>query len=738
MKCTRHPLVVLALWLVSAYGIFQAPPVAALCGGAHGPPQYPRVQPECWEDYNQLIEELTRPTRRSHTMRIVQSRNGLPAPMAVHTQYGAACFFFAVAPILEYLGYSRFEHGSHYVQRLWYKVRDHEYLEFHDLDVGYHGSPEDLIVRHYIAEVVDRTLFGSEGAEIYPCGFFAGDTCNLAVDPRLTINTTGVLCHDPVNIINYHIFEPGQEYGMCQTLLPTAGASADSYPAFLNAAVAGCDNATCACAGNATCGAYYFLNKRSNGAGGCRDALNFDARVATSAEKNALRRIIKGFIDNNTPLLAGVNSGDHWIPIVGYADMDRQGLPETAITADSVQRVYWLVDLRVGMRPDVWNRPERYSIRGISPWNHNLDRACEERGWARRLDRVIRSTYSQAIANKYQLCGTAQTRLACEDDRYYGAELLCERDSDGNRAIDQRTRYFVNEDDLFVSDHRTISCDKLRLRWRDGSRRVTHARAYRFSLDAASGRWTQLSSYAPDTAPVVESTPPPGRTGPETQVVWDRQWTDGRTLVGDGISASSPKRRTTLYLRFDNGDVRTIEISPPGTYGVDISCFRETPGTSAGAGSARYSVHRFFHKEPVRDLFLADQPDYKYMTTIPVPSNTTCDALAVQVKLGTNHQIASAEVERFYYGAAGVWRSARGVWHPNLSQDRDEGLSGGTKYFFWGRSWENQHWLAAHNVGEGAGYGDRKTVIRLKNRAGATVRVIEPVPQVGQQPPSVH
>ena len=709
----------LAPLVVAAFGVLLASPAMAICGGAHGPPSYLRCQTECFENYEQLMDELTRPTRRSQTFRIVQGRNGQPAPIAVHNQYPSACFFFAVAPILDYLGYSRFQHQGHYPRPFLYRANDG--LRWYDLDVGYRGSPEDLMQRHLTVEAVDRTVLGSEGSEIYPCDFFAADSasCDQHSPLRLAINETGIPCAAR--------FNSGQEYGTCQTLAPPA--SADTYPKFLDPLGAGCDG-QCPCSADATCGALYFLNRSSHGAGGCRDALNFNLAASTSAERNAVRRIIRGFIDNNVPLLAGVNSGGHWIPIIGYADLDARGLPETAIAADSVEQVYWLVDLKV------WNFPERYSLIGISPWNQHLDRGCEAGGWGRKLEDTIRVAYGAAIANKYRLCGAPS---ACGNDRYYGGELLCERDTDRDGKLDQRERYFVYEDDLFISEKRSIRCDRLSLRWRDGRRSVAHSRVYRFNFNADLGRWVQRSTSPPDEAPVIQDVPPVGRMGPASQVVWDREWSDGDTLVQPAGSSGDVAKRTTVYLKFDDDEVRTIEIAPPRTYGVEVTCLQEQ-GMSAAAepGGLRYSVRHVFREPPARSLFRVDRSDHDQMNNVPLATNVGCDALSVTVRLGTGASVASAEAQLFYYGAAGRWQPEHDPWLPDDNFSPDERLSGGTKTFFWSRKWDNGSWLAAHNVGSGANYGDRKTVIRLRDTAGRVTRVIEFVPQVGQWPPAAH
>ncbi len=731
MKASPRRASSLLAGVLGTLTLLQAPPAAAICGGAHGPPSYDRCQVECFEDYGQLMDELTGPTRRSRTLRMVQNRHGRAAPMARHNQYGGACFFFSVAPILEYLGYSKFKHAGSLPLPFSYRSRDD--LESVDFDVGYRGSPEELILHYYEGERVERTVFGEEGAEIYPCGFFAnerlnddprwGPICDKYTDPRLTINDAPRRCDRDDR------FLPGQEYGMCQNVGPAG--TVDSYPAFLDEVWGACGDG-CPCTRDAHCGALHFLNRRCQRLGGCSDARSFDSFDTTPAEKDALRRIIRAFIDNNVPLLATVNSNGHWLPIVGYADLDTEGLPETAITVDSVDRVYWLVDLKV------WNVLERYSLRSIFPWNQDLDRGCEPGGWARKTDAHIRATYGAAVGARYRLCGTASMLEMCGHDQYYGAELVCERDTDGNGSRDLRERYVLFEPDLFVAERRSVACDRLTLRWRDGARHVTRAQVERFEFDPGRGRWLLRSTRASDEPPLVETRPPPGRVGPTSTVVWDRQWTDAADLVAGVVHGDRPLSRTTIGLQLDTGDELTVEVAPPGTYGIEVSCMGESARASAAPGAVAYTTRHSFKLQPYRSLFRVDRLDHKVKGGVPLADNVACDALLVRTSLGAGDRTTRAQVESLQYSSAAGWRPNGGVVAADSTVSLNDGLSGDSMTFLWGTSWSNGRWLAAHDVIVGGSRRDYRTVIRLLDAAGHTTRIVEFAPQVGQQPPATH
>ncbi len=74
----------------------------------------------CFDDYTHLMDHMMRPGRRNQTMRIVQARNNMETPMSRHNQYYNACFFFATASIIEYMGYSRFVHHGNFNVDMWY------------------------------------------------------------------------------------------------------------------------------------------------------------------------------------------------------------------------------------------------------------------------------------------------------------------------------------------------------------------------------------------------------------------------------------------------------------------------------------------------------------------------------------------------------------------------------------------------------------------------------------------
>lgn len=127
---------------------------------------------------------------------------------------------------------------------------------------------------------------------------------------------------------------------------------------------------------------------------GWRDARPLTAYSRTADEVRGFRRIVKGFIDHNLPLLLGVESGGHFNVIIGYRgraeDVTKPFLLLTAEPLDGWGRPKERL-------PGRWRRMEasrerlfngRQLIYQYVCWNQHLNGGCEEGGWARRIDEL--------------------------------------------------------------------------------------------------------------------------------------------------------------------------------------------------------------------------------------------------------------------------------------------------------------------------------------------------------------
>jgi hypothetical protein len=127
---------------------------------------------------------------------------------------------------------------------------------------------------------------------------------------------------------------------------------------------------------------------------GCQDARPLTAFSRTDDEVRAFRRIVKGFIDHDIPVLLGIESGGHFNVIIGYrGDVEAVSQAFLIHTADPL---------------DGWGRPEdrlpgrwrrmnavaenlfngRKLIYQYVCWNQHRDGGCEQGGWARQVDQL--------------------------------------------------------------------------------------------------------------------------------------------------------------------------------------------------------------------------------------------------------------------------------------------------------------------------------------------------------------
>ena len=647
----------------------------------------PRFAPyegtQCFNDFDHLLTQLR--GSKNQTLRLVQTRNARPAPMPVHNQYGRACFYFSTATILEYLGYSSFQPLGDFNYDMAYVTRDGALHQF-ELNTGYRNSPEDMAALYTTFDSYANGLpAGTAGADIYGCGFFLSEPdaqdCPRPSQPRTALNTDTVGCNGR--------FQAAQAYGPCRTM--------GTFPEFLDRLGNGCDKDTaCTCDPTAPCGMYYMMNKvlpELTKLAAANDARGFGA--STAQDKKDIRRIVRAFVDANLPLLSTVNNGGHFMALVGYAELNADGLPRYAIAVDSVQLVLWKVDL------DFWNQDLRFSPSSIIPWSQHTNGGCQAGGFALALD--------SAVQAKHRLCTMPSGVSPATVDPYYGIHLTCVRDR-VNRA-----EYDLALDDPFAFEARNIDCDQVIVRYDDGANEVSYARARRYQKNEGTGRWTVLSDLAADD---IRANPPQaGRRGPQNIVRFDAAWGEHHWLVAQSLTAPNTERRTTIELRLRNNATRFIEISPPHTYGIDLTCFDN---------DAAVAVYR---TQGNRDRFRTASASPETVIWSEA-ANRSCDKLVVHARPGNGVSIARAEVERQFYGPARRWQKANATapWAQDHRTVQGLGLTGEAYQLTWDDAWEDNLWLAAQGVGSGQDLGDRKTILRLFDAAGRVIRQLEIVP----------
>lgn len=127
---------------------------------------------------------------------------------------------------------------------------------------------------------------------------------------------------------------------------------------------------------------------------GCPDARPLTAFSRNGDEVRAFRRIIKGFIDHEIPVLLGIESGGHFNVTIGYrGDVENPNEPFLIYTADPLDG--W--GRPEGRLPGRWRRMNavaenmfngRKLLYQYVCWNQHLNGGCEDRGWAREVDEL--------------------------------------------------------------------------------------------------------------------------------------------------------------------------------------------------------------------------------------------------------------------------------------------------------------------------------------------------------------
>ncbi|PXF60271.1 MAG: hypothetical protein C4B58_00045 [Deltaproteobacteria bacterium] len=629
-------------------------------------------------DFEELMEYLQKEgTRRNSEYRIVQLHYDQPTVAPRHGQYDAACYFFAIAPIIEYLGYSRFTQGNHLTYLFNYPTIIG--LGYHRCDAGYYLSAEDLMAKsvHWETLLNQCEYDFTHGWECEPFsrdGFYS-DAAKTDINATDTRSCSGR-------------FDVGEEYGWCSN-------RADTYEAWLNYVDNGCGR-RCHCRQNASCGMYWFANYVLNiRDAGCNDMKRFRPDSTSYSDRLHMRKVVKGFIDHNLPLLIAVRQGGHFMILIGYTDLDSTGYPRKAIIVDSGE------GYKFASLVDNWDEHEDSSISELIPWNQHLDNGCESGGWADQID---------GHSSDFKLCTMPDGWTSnCVENRIYGAQITCE----DNGSI--RSRYFTHDNDLFVSDSNQISCDKVKLRYSDGEHAIESVKIQRYRYSPTTDEWYRIGTYYPDV--LSTQIPHNGRPGPLNVVEWDAVWPDNYWMIAHGLGGTYTKRRSTIEMTFDDGAVKKIELSPPDTYGVTVDCIDNGRIRSSYSYEADHGVFRVAGEDFTDKQFL-----YEYY-------DKSCDEVVVRVNLGEEAgDVVDATIQRMYYTTSNSeWLPLQSAWYPDNNQSVPDGLTGCTRIFTWDDVWPENYWLVGENVGSDHDE-DRKTIIRLLDGSLNLLREIEIVP----------
>ena len=170
-------------------------------------------------------------------------------------------------------------------------------------------------------------------------------------------------------------------------------------------------------------------------------------------------------------------------------------------------------------------------------------------------------------------------------------------------------------------------------------------------------------------------------------------------------------------MAFTDGTSQAIELSPPETYGIEVSCIDN--------GSVRSS----YTYEADHGVFNAEDGGFENRQFLFEYYDYSCDEIRVRANLGQGSNWVGATAQRMYYSTStGSWAAAGSAWYPDMNRIISDGLSGYTRELIFDDVWPDNNWLVADGVGSGTDYGDRKTVLRLYDGALNTLRIVEVVP----------
>lgn len=633
--------------------------------------------------------------------RIVRERNGQDILESRHRQYSRACFFFSIGMITEYLGYGRFAADARLHLPFPYAT---DQARNASTDVGYFASTEYLMADYSswnsmreppppdeqgTQRFIYQDLFNPHAEAVCRSRFRDGSN-----DGAVPAAYRGV--HDL------------DVYGQCTSL-------ADHYERWLDYTGSGCSGASCE--PDAHEGMFGYLNRHS--AVGCNDARYFAA--GSEGQVDELRRIVKAFVDHNVPLVMGSRRGQHFLTIIGYAELGADGLPLALIasnphltrdvgftppspplpaTAPGPRPKFWVFhDLdQLSTWTDATSSLDAFfgNVHMIMPWNQHLDGGCDTGGWARELDDAL------AGDSIHRLCTLPAGFVPHCTAPSFGVELKCLRDGSTHRS------YHADPGDPFLIEPRNTTCDDVVMVYADGTaRQLTSAEITRYTY--RDGRWWPLQSWGADA---VHNRPHfAGRVGNLARAEWTTAWPENYWWVAAGLDSADSGRRVRIRLHLDDGSALDVEVAPPATYGVALTCWR---------GGA---PHREYFVEPDRNFFQDG-------TFVFEGHNTTCDEVHLVANFGTGREVTTARISRFGRRAdSGEWQRFQRWWADELHTST-VGLSADSTEVSWTTSWpDNYFWTARGLTGAFEG---RKVEIDLSLADGSTrvIAVVPPTPAV--------
>ncbi|MGD8239072.1 MAG: hypothetical protein PVH68_11000 [Armatimonadota bacterium] len=293
--------------------------------------------------------------------RILQYADGTYV-RAIHRQYPQACGPATLAMVLKQLGFARPDEPL----RLPANVDHLPGSPGPTVDVGYVGSMEHImwLGYHRARLIPERGRWNGDDPEFMsPAGDLNSD-----------IGKASVSTLAPDGEMDYLAFADGGRVPNWLWRGKAVGTRGDGngwegLPGIMNYIVAG-------------------MWRR-----GCRDARPLTAFSRSDDEVRAFRRIVKGFIDHQTAIVLGMESGGHFNALIGYrGDTEDVEHPFFIYTADPL---------------DGWGRPEarlpgrwrrmnaigqhmfngRKLIYQYVCWHQHLEGGCEPGGWAHEVDR---------------------------------------------------------------------------------------------------------------------------------------------------------------------------------------------------------------------------------------------------------------------------------------------------------------------------------------------------------------
>ena len=445
-----------------------------------------------------------------HASWIIQPRYGQTILQNRHRQYGRACGIFSMAMATEYLGFAHFTPGANYDWQF-----DYGPFAGATVNIGFFGSAEHLMAEIYDFKTrPDRKLPDEEKLGDYIFDNYSTTSCDRYVKDGYD--------DDPVPP-PYRGIHVTDLYGYCQS-------RTDRFPSWFNTIGTGCSS----CRYDEPEGIMGFLNQRT--LVGCNDANSFSANADNLDD---MRRIIKGFIDNNVPLLMASRGGQHFMVIVGYANLDDLDppLPRTIIVSNphlTKDANYGSAPggTQPGPRPKFWifdnlDRIDTWTDRGstvaayfanvqrIFPWNQHLNGGCEAGGWAAQLDEQL---------SEVSLC-SHPTSLACTP-QWFGYQVICIRDG-------FHRKYHGFTEDMFITEPRNTTCDDIYVAYADGTNReVASTEITRYAYDNSLARWIEYQTWTPNRR--VTSDYLAGRA---TSIWWTAKWPNNNFWTAEGLDA---------------------------------------------------------------------------------------------------------------------------------------------------------------------------------------------------------